>query len=120
MPDKLKSGIQWLAGKLNTSVSQTVTYSRGDADVEIQATIGDTATQTQEYDVHQIDYEGRDFIVLASELVFSGTAFEPESGDLITEAEGRVYEVLPIPGGPCWRWSDPHHTMYRIHAKELT
>ena len=58
-----------------------------------------------------IRIETRDFIVAAKEM-----DAEPQPGDAIV-FRGAEYEGLSPHGEPCWRWSDPYKTAYRIHTK---
>ena len=61
--------------------------------------------------------------VLADDVTYSrdGAAkaelgLGPEKGD-VSWCDGGEYEVLAPNGEPVWRWSDPHRTAMRIHAK---
>ena len=55
--------------------------------------------------------ETRDFIIRPDEL-----GLVPEKGDVI-RFDGGEYEVRAPNGEPVWRWSVPHRTAMRIHAK---
>ena len=58
----------------------------------------------------------RDYLVPVAEL-----PGEPQRGDRITEVIGEVetvFEVVEPLGEPAWRYSDPGHTVYRVHTKK--
>jgi len=57
-----------------------------------------------------------DFLVAAAD--FTPTFGEPRPGDQVA-ADGQVYEVMDLAGQGHWRWSDPHRTTLRIHAKRV-
>ena len=69
-----------------------------------------------EYGV-RVGAEVMDFLILAAD--FSPTFGEPEAGDQIT-SDGTVFEVMSLAGQGQWRWSDPHRTVMRIHAKQVS
>lgn len=101
-------------------MSTDVTYRRGANLVTVPATIGRTANELADgYGaVHEVLY--RDYIVSVSDLVLNSVETQPQRGDLIEEVVGgvtHVYRVQPAEDGECWRWSDPYHRQYRIHAK---
>lgn len=55
-----------------------------------------------------------DLLVRHSEFALG----EPQRGDRIEMATGRVFEVRSQPNTPCWEWSDPRHTFMRLHCVE--
>ena len=122
MADLLAKGAAWLEQQRNTHYASPVTYQRGTATVELNATIGRTAfQQADEYGVvHHT--ESRDFLVLTAALVLGGSPALPQAGDRILEADGTktlVYEVMAPNGEPPWRYSDPYRTTLRIHTKHV-
>lgn len=59
----------------------------------------------------------RDILVLANDLAFSGTEYEPQSGDTITVG-ARVYTVLVEDGSHfCWTWVDRDMIRRRLKTK---
>jgi hypothetical protein len=68
-----------------------------------------------------IEYQSRDYLVKARELVDSqGNPVEPASGDSIEEIDtGYVHLVkLPSASDPVWRWADVARVRRRIHTKQ--
>ena len=98
------------AAQLDALASPTV-YRRGTDERQVRAVVGRTVFRTRDACGAWVGEETRDFIVPASEL-----DLEPRRGDEV-EFMGGVYEVLAPNGEPVWRWSDPHQTARRIHAK---
>ena len=123
MADLLRQGTQWLEQMRTAHCSSTVIYRRfGQADQQVNATYGKT-----DYEVTG-DYTGGgagggggatirthviDFLILADDL-----GHEPKAGDAVV-ADGRKYEVMDLAGDGAWRWSDPYHTTFRIHTKDI-
>ena len=64
-----------------------------------------------------------DFILVRDDLVLGARLQEPARGDQVTILDGpergALYEVLPPPGLQCWRKSDPHGALIRIHTKQI-
>lgn len=59
----------------------------------------------------------RDYLVPVAAL-----PAEPQRGDRVVEAirgVETVFEVMEPLGEPAWRYSDPGHTVYRIHVKKV-
>ena len=91
--------------------------------VALQATFGSLLLKVDDGDggVRMVRTD-RDFIVRAADLVLGGDVVEPQRGDTVRETVGaavHVYEVLAPPGESEWRYSDPHRTILRIHAKRV-
>ena len=92
-------------------LSDDVTYSRDGAAKAVKAIVGRTVFRSTNDSGHWTRTETRDFIIRPEEL-----GLVPEKGDVI-RFDGGEYEVLAPNGEPVWRWSDPHRTAMRIHAK---
>jgi len=132
MPDMLATASAWLDATLNASVSQTGTYRRNAASVELTATIGMTPIGTELSPGLLQTWQSRDLLVLADDLffgatlvpVFAGNQFYPEVGDIWEqEYRGEVlrYEVQQAEDGRCWRWCDEStRESIRIHTKQIT
>jgi len=116
MGDLLKQGSQWLAGVLNQHAASPVTYRRGETEAPISATFGRTEYEVEDEFGLRIAAHATDFLIVAAD--FEPTFGEPEPGDQIM-ADGQVHEVLDLAGQGHWRWSDPHRTTMRIHAKQI-
>lgn len=120
--DLLERGLDWLSLKLQTQASRTVIYRRGSASVSVAATLGRTRVDLQDAEGVTVRSYVRDFLIRAADLVLGGQPVIPQPGDRIDEPVGqRTYqhEVLPLAGGDCWRWSDPHRTILRIHTRQI-
>lgn len=96
-----------------------VVYQRGTQRVELTATLGKTAFEVAgEYGVTNV--EATDFKVMRDDLVLDEGRTEPERGDRIEFRRGAVidvYEVMAPGRNPCWQWTGPLHTQFRVHTK---
>lgn len=120
----LGQGLAWLTDQLREHASEAVTYARGDASVDVQATLGSKLLKLDDGDGGiRMERTDMDFLVRASDLDFGGGPVRPQRGDVVYLPVGgtlQVFEVVPYGGsdGP-WRWADPHQSMLRIHAKHV-
>ena len=118
--DVLARGLAWLEDQRHQHLTQTVTYRRGTDSVELAATIGRTEfEQADEYGIVRRT-ESRDYLVRTEDLVLTGSATLPKSGDRILETDGGatfVYEVMAPGSEPPYRYSDPYRRTLRIHTK---
>ena len=115
MGDLLRQGSQWLGDMLKQHASSQVTYRRGETELVVNATFGRTEYEVEDDYGLRVGAEVTDFLILGADL--SPTFGEPEAGDQIV-TDGVVHEVMSLAGQGHWRWSDPHRTTMRIHAKE--
>lgn len=113
MPNKLADAATWIAGKMQSGLATSITYRRGGTSVSISATKGASQHQVDTL-TGVISWFDQDWLIPADVL----TIGEPLSGDVITYGT-EEYEVLPATGEECWRWSDNHQTIYRIHSKRI-
>lgn len=113
MADLLRQGAQWLEQMRKTHCSSTVEYHHGAQTLSVSATFGKTGIEVTDESGITVDAHVWDFLIQADDL-----GFEPTPGDTVV-ADGRQYEVLPIAGERCWRWSDPYRVTYRIHTKDI-
>lgn len=112
--------MSWLGSQLKAHASSAVTYRRGSDEFEIQATVGRSAfEQTDENGVVLRELATKDWIVSAADMLIDEVAIEPKSGDRITDANGKTYQVTSVGGQPPWRWSDEFQNMMRIHTTEF-
>lgn len=82
--------------------------------------VGSTAMSQETDKGAEIERRIRNYLILATELVIGGAQFKPRPGHVITEPGGEQFEVAPMDGQPCWRWSDPYHILIRVHAQQIT
>ncbi|MDB5294909.1 MAG: hypothetical protein JWO31_892 [Phycisphaerales bacterium] len=97
-----------------------VTYYRGSDAVAVLATVGRAVTGNRDDYGLSVRTESRDYLIDAAALVIGGQAVEPRGGDRIVEGNpqtGAAFEVMELPGEPCWRYSDPQRTVIRLHTK---
>ncbi len=122
--DLLAQGSAWLEATRKASCSSPVTYIRGNASVQVQATIGATDFQMDNGDGLIETFQTRDYLIQSADLVLAGEEVLPARGDKIQETvadpAGGVtftYEVLAPGSTAVWRYSDPYRTTLRIHTK---
>jgi hypothetical protein len=118
--DLLDRAAGWLADKLRSYASRSVTYARGSSVVTVSAVIGRTVFRIDKGYGFMERIEARDYLVNSTDLVLDTTVTLPKAGDRVEEtAGGKVYtyEVMAPGGEPCWRFSDPYRKVLRIHTK---
>ena len=122
MADLLAASSAWLEKQRHEHRTVPATYVRGDASVELMATVGRTIfEQRDDYGVIE-KTESRDFLVRAEDLVLEGDPALPERGDQVRETDGGkvfVYEVMAPGKEPHFRYSDPYRKTLRIHTKHV-
>jgi hypothetical protein len=121
MADLLQQAAGWLGRMRTAHMSQAVTYSRGEASVQVAATMGSTQYQVCDEYGATVLTTATDFLIAGSDLVLSGVKVEPQLGDRISLADGRVYEVMdPVGrGAGHYRPCDPYGVTLRIHTKQV-
>lgn len=108
----IESGIGALREAQAVHLGVEVAYSRpGGREKTVLAVLGRTVFHSTNDAGAWVRTETRDFIVAAEDM-----DAPPEAGDEIV-FRGETYEVLSPSGEPCWRWSDPYRSAYRIHTK---
>ena len=123
MADLLQKSSDWLEDMRTKHASRLVTYKRGAETIVVSATIGRTVFEIDDGVGVSMQYEARDFLILAQELVLGGERTLPQRGDRIQETVGDQtieYEVLAPGKEPCWRYSDPFRKTLRIHTKQVS
>jgi hypothetical protein len=122
MADLLEQSSAWLDGQRKKFLAKPVIYCRGQAEVEVLATVGRTTFEIESSTGVAERFEARDFIITAADLVLGGTVVTPERGDRIREVVGGqtlAYEVVGPGSEPCWRYSDAYRLAVRIHTKQV-
>jgi len=121
MADLLEKASAWLGQMRKTHLSRTVTYIRGDHQLQVAAMIGSTIFEIDDQYGAVERFESRDFLISAADLILDGEVTQPRPGDQIKEMQGRtfVYEVMSPGKEPCWRYSDSYRQMLRIHTKQV-
>ena len=113
--DMLSAGASWLTGQLKAAAGTTITYTRGNTDSEIVATIGRSTFEQQNQSGVLERWESRDYLIAAADLPFG----DPQRGDQITETQGGelvTYEVSSPRGVPEWHYGDAFRSIVRVHA----
>lgn len=113
--DMLSAGASWLTGQLKAAAGTTITYTRGNTDSEIVATIGRSTFEQQNQSGVLERWESRDYLIAAADLPFG----DPQRGDQITETHGGelvTYEVSSPRGVPEWHYGDAFRSIVRVHA----
>ena len=117
MSNDLDDGLEFLGDEMKDNFSETVTYSRGEDDVEVSAGRGSTEyTVDNGLEAFVEPYESHDFLVVAADLVLDDEPIEPERGDIITDGDENEYEVT-APNGVDVYSADSFGRIYRIHTK---
>lgn len=102
--------------------SEEVDLRRGDSVVSVSAVIGRSEFETTDTEGLTTATQSRDFILDAADYDFGDGAVTPKAGDQFFQGgidAGRCYEVMQLPGQPCWRWADDFHTRLRVHTKYI-
>jgi len=122
--DFMSRGMAWLATRQQSTMSQPIVYRRGNDVVAICATIGSTMFQISDEDGGiRMERSDRDFLIVAADLVLSGSPVKPVRGDTIKQNIGGTiftYEVFPYNGEQPYRWSDTYRNRFRVHTKLIT
>jgi len=120
MSNILERGSAWLDDQRLRHLSRPVTYCRGNASVEVQAAVGRTVFEVDNGTAVLEQFESRDFLIRAADLVLGDAQTLPQRGDRIRETQDGVtyvYEVMAPGREPCFRFSDPFRRTLRIHTK---
>ena len=124
MPNLLAAGAAFLASSRKAAMSNSVAYARGANHVTVLAGIGKTDYEVDDGSGAIIQFTTRDYLIVAADLVLSGSRIVPAPGDRITETiagTARVYEVMAVAPAPCWTWHDQAAQITRrIHTKEVS
>ena len=119
----LEDASTWLRDQRRTHLSESVVYKRGVVTATISnATPGQTVGDTDEQTGLRMRVFRKDWLIDAADLVLSGSATEPQTGDRIEHTiSGTTYvwEVAESPGGTPWRWHDRWMKTYRIACVEV-
>jgi hypothetical protein len=128
--DVLGGASDWLESQRHQHRTRQAAYRRGTKTIAIRATVGRTQFELTDDHGTMQRIESVDFIVRAGDLQWPVEG-RPQAGDRIITRDGlyppddeepdrgliREYEVLSLPGVPCWRYSDPNMRSWRVHTK---
>jgi hypothetical protein len=119
MANILKNGAKWLSDMRKTHMTEAITYKRGVITVQVFGTRGVTKFEVADESGLSVYGQISDWLILTADLVVGNIQLEPKLGDRITDADGKIFEVVFLSGDGCWRYSDPHQITMRIHTKEV-
>jgi len=111
-----------LARMRKSHLSVTIIYVRGEQFVELSAMVGRTPFEVSDNGNVLHQFESRDYLITAADLVLGSAVTLPQPGDLITEVINGVtcyYQVLSQTGAPCYRYTDGSCIELRIHTKKI-
>lgn len=119
----ISNGLAWLQSQLVASAGTAIIYHAGPIAIEIP----DAVHGKSEYETHDaagvvVRAISTDWLIAPARLTSSGEPVEPSPGHRIEHTEAGVtrwYEVQPLGGVMCWRWSGPSHDRLRIHVREI-
>ena len=114
--NRMQEATDRLMSTFQRHASVLVTYKQGDYVITgVPATIGRTPYEVQEGEVW-IAHESRDYIIKKTDLIADGTQLTPASGDLITEADGLIYEATVPRPNYVYESIGPSGSVYKIHT----
>ena len=120
MKDLMAEGANMLDRMRKEHLARTVTYVRGEHEVELAATVGRTEFEVDDGTAVPLAVESRDYIVTAADLVLDGERSRPRRGDRVRDVVAgvlHVYEVMAPGGRDCYRLSGPDQSILRVHTR---
>ena len=120
MSTLMQRGVALLARAGPSAAGGTIVYSRGADSVSLAATYGRSEFTSERDGVMTVEANDRDFTFEIDDLILGGVETLPQRGDRITDAEGRLFEVLALAGAQVYRSCDAEGTMVRVHTKRIT
>lgn len=117
----LREALAQHAEILEALEGEPFTYSRASTSVSGLLGVLAQTKQDEENGSNRSLVSARLLDCLVRPAVWNTTSFsEPKPGDtLVSDNDGRRFEVHSQNQEPCWIWSDERHTFYRIHLLEL-
>ena len=115
----MRRGTIQIRDSLRKAASEPVLYQRGLTAFTCRAVVGQTTYNTLGDDGIEIGGHETDFLIDKRYLVDGDEQIEPKPGDIIETQDFGDFEVLPLSGQGCWRYSDAYGMVYRIHAKRV-
>lgn len=117
--NRMQEAVDHLMARFGQAASVTISYTRGDMTiVGLAATVGRTPFEVMDGDVLTA-YESRDYLIAKDDLASGGLQLVPESGDLIADADGRVYVVSVPKPMHVYESIGPFSSVYKIHTKAI-
>ena len=116
MSNVFTSAASLLASTIKASASTSITYSRSGED-NLSISAGKSTPEIEAVEPgtdYTTLFRVTDWIITAADFFST----PPGVGDTITDGSLR-YEVIEMPDEGTYRYSDPGHTIMRIHSKEI-
>lgn len=101
---------------------ETVTYRRGDDEIEIVAVVGSHPEVTLDAKGVQVTVRQIDFVIAVAAINFGSGATEPQAGDEIDRTVAgstETYRVAANSDDRGYRRSDPDKQTWRVHAERV-
>ncbi len=102
---------------LDAIAGEPIAYSRGVDVVRMRGVLGKRRETETDRSAPAITAKHIDWLIKPAEFSKQGLQ-APKAGDRIIAESGRTFEVKAEANVPCWEWSDPRQTFYRIHTIE--
>jgi hypothetical protein len=118
--DLLKTADAWLQKTRKAFVASPAIYQRVSSSVELRASYGRATYNIADSEGYQAVFESFDFLIDVVNLEIDDELIEPKVNDRIIVGDlddGRVYEVINIPGGKCWQWASSFQLTFRVHTR---
>ena len=122
MANIIRQGAEWMRGMRKAYTAVRVTYTRGDASVALDVSIGKSLIEVDDGKGATIVVERRDFIIPVADLVLGGERTKPQAGDQIRETVGDVVHVHEVMGAgkePPVVYGDGHKLTWRVHTAQV-
>lgn len=124
MTNMFNIGAKFLNDQMHAKASVSVGYLRAGFDqIDIQARIGRTESDSINNNGLVVQHKSRDFIVQVADLVIDGVLAIPLRNDLVIEDDGLgfnlIYEVVSQNDDAVYSFSDAFRNAFRIHTKLL-
>jgi hypothetical protein len=115
-PNRMQEAVDRLMATFKVNAAVVISYARGATAVAgISAAVGRTPFEVVQGEA-MIVHESRDYMIDTDDLIVAGVQWYPASGDLITEADGRIYEVsVPRPYN-VYESMGPDGTVFKVHT----
>lgn len=100
--------------------AEVVTIKRGSLSTPGIAALSSPSYEVFNQDGMSIDFQARDFDIIATSYVFRGETQNPRQGDRIARADGDEFMVTQIPGRPCFEPVGASGDTMRVHTKKIS
>lgn len=121
MADMIAEGLAYLADVFAEQASATVTYQRGEGDSLLTASMpvtwGTSTNLTTDGSEVVDEFEIKDALIRATDLVLGGVQVAPLDGDRIIDGDGIVYTVqVPPAAEQAAVQDDGYNSQWQVHT----